>query len=136
MLWVVGNFAFVTSCFIFSIGKPFRASLISNIPFTICFIIIIALDFLWVFCPDYENKWIFKAFILANYVGDDGKKYYYYRWIIFGAAMIQMISNYVVEKFLVRKITTIFDARDAQTKVKNFETIMEHLLEQNNGTST
>lgn len=107
----------------------------------IAFIVIIALDLVWVFCPDYGHKWIFKAFLLANYVSDEtnvknpGKVYYYYRWIIFGSVVIQMVSNYIVERFLVRKITTIFDSRETQAKVKNFETIMEHLLEENYGTS-
>ena len=127
----MGNFAFLTSCFIYSIGAPFRSSLYTNIPFTICFVLIIIFDLIWLFYPDYDHVWIWDAFQLLNYDdGADGKRYYNYRWILFGVIVVQMSANYLVERFLVRWIRRVFDARDANKKKDHFESVMSLLLEQ------
>ena len=66
---------------------------------------------------------------MLNYVDDNGKKYYSYRWKLFAAVCAQVVANYILERFLVRKITKTFDERGEKKKQDQFKNVMKNLLE-------
>ena len=85
VLWKIANFQFITSVLIFNTGPPFRAHLYTNIPFTLCLIIVTALNLVFIFKTDpNKSNFVYKSFFLLDYVDPKGVEYYSFRWILFG----------------------------------------------------
>jgi len=153
VLWVICNFQFVTSVIIFNNGPPFRSPIYTNIPFTICLLVVFAFNWVWIFKADpNRDGWVWNSMFLLDYKRDDPEELSFadwhskaeiypttgeswstrYRWMLFIVVWVQMIVNYVIELFFIRKLTVKSDAKIAQKAVDDFEGIMQRLSEETN----
>ena len=109
VLFMVANFQYLITCMAFSIAKPFRKPIYTNIPFFCCVIFLFIFNILCVFLP--STNFIAKEFDLQKFIDEDGTKYYSYKfWIAFGI-LVNSILTYVAEKVIVVIFTRRSDRR-------------------------
>ena len=51
VLFMVANFQYLTTCIAFSIAKPFRKQIWTNVPFLLCIIFVMVMNTLCIFLP-------------------------------------------------------------------------------------
>ena len=116
VLFMISNFQYVVTAIAFSIAKPFRKSIHTNKPFVISIGIILLMNTYFVFAPnrnvDIQNtngeNWIVNFFLLEPFFYN-GKSFYYYRFQLFVAILINSIVTLSFEKIFIIKMTSLYD---------------------------
>ena len=122
VLFLVANFQYLFTCMSFSIAKPFRKPIWTNIPFTICVVILFVLDTLFVFLPS-DNKMSLK-FDIQPFKTKDGTTYYSYRYWIALGILLNSICTYVAELLIVNVLTKRADNNLKEKKEAAFHAQM------------
>ena len=118
VLFMIANFQYLVTCVAFSIAKPFRLPIWSNIPFTICIIVLVILGTLIVFLPD--GNFIAKIFDMLPYTESND----YRAWITVGI-LLNTILTFGTEKFIMKVVTARADQNLILKKKQRFQERME-----------
>lgn len=107
VIFMISNFQYITACLAFSVSKPFRQPVWTNVPFIICVILLVMFDTILVLAAD--NSLISKWFTLLPFETDDGTSYYDYRaWIVAGI-LLNILMTFGVERLITGVITVRAD---------------------------
>ena len=118
VLFMVANFQYLITCMAFSIAKPFRKPIWTNLPFTICVVGLFIVNTFFVFLPS-DNS-MSKLFNLLPFETEDGVEHYSYRYWIALGIVLNSIATYLAEKFIVNVITRKADQRLKDKKEAEF----------------
>lgn len=128
VLFMVANFQYLVTCIAFSIAKPFRKQIWTNIPFFACIVFLFVFNALVVFLPD-SNK-VPQAFNMLPFVDENGTSYYDYRYWVALGIVANSILTYAAEKFIVSGLTRKADAQKQLKKEAAFQSKMDFYRDQ------
>ena len=120
---MVANFQYLITCMAFSIAKPFRKPIWTNIPFFLCVIFLFIFNTLCVFLP--ASNRVSTEFDLLPYVDDDGTEHYDYKFWIAGGIILNSALTYVAEKLIIVVLTRRSDHKLKVRKDAAFHVQME-----------
>ena len=120
---MVANFQYLITCIAFSIAKPFRKPIWTNLPFFFCVIFLFIFNTLCIFLPS-DNR-VSTRFDLLPFVSDDGTEHYDYKFWIAGGIIINSVLTYVAEKLIIVVLTRRSDKRLKVRKEVAFHIQME-----------
>lgn len=118
ILFMVANFQYVVTCIAFSVAKPFRQPIWTNLPFLVCIVLLLILNTTIVFSDDASVT--SRLFNLLPFVDDDGTSHYDYRAWIFVGILLNSFLTLGVEKLITGIITVRADARKSSEKSQRF----------------
>lgn len=107
----------------FSIAKPFRKPIWTNLPFFFCVIFLFIFNTLCIFLPS-DNR-VSIRFDLLPFVSDDGTEHYDYKFWIAGGIIVNSVLTYVAEKLIIVVLTRRSDKRLKVRKEVAFHIQME-----------
>ena len=93
----------------FSVSKPFRKPIYSNLPFLFSIITITLTNCFFVVLPNKNvdpeshtngSNWLDNFFLLEPF-SKDGQSYYYYRFYLFGGIVGNSIITIIYEKWFI-----------------------------------
>ena len=90
------------TCIAFSIAKPFRKKIHTNIPYIIALTCLVVFDILLLWLPDNSMS---QFFGVLPFEDDDGNKYYGYKGWMTLAIILNSAMTYGAEKIIVEKVT-------------------------------
>ena len=107
---MVANFQYLVTCMAFSIAKPFRKSIYTNIPFFFCVIFLFIFNTLCIYLP--SKNVVPTEFDLLPFESQDGatSNYSYRYWVGLGI-LVNSILTYGAEKLIVNILTRKYDAK-------------------------
>jgi hypothetical protein len=130
----------------FSVAKPFRKPIWTNLPFLISIIFIIYMNTVFLFSPnpgtppcDFNDSgveiclntpgrnFLVNFFIIEPFYYE-GKSYYNYRFFIFGGVVLNIIVTLAFEKLFIAKLTKNCDRRGRVKIQTDFSTLMEKAI--------
>ena len=103
VIFMVANFQYLITCMAFSIAKPFRKQIWTNIPFFLCVCFLFIFNTLCIFLP--SSNIVAEEFDLQPFVTKDGTKYYGYKFWISLGILLNSILTYLAEKLIVGTLT-------------------------------
>ena len=107
----------------FSIAKPFRKPIWTNIPFLVCVVIIFLFNIACIFLP--ASSKFSQLFELQPFTTKDGTSYYSYKfWIALGI-LFNSLLTYGAEKMIVNLVTRKVDASKKHKKEIAFHSLMQ-----------
>jgi len=124
VLFMIANFQYLITCMSFSIAKPFRKPIWTNLPFFVCVILLFVFNGLCIFLP--SDNTIYKYFNLEPFATDVQSYYSYRFWIALGV-VINAALTYAAEKFILNVVTVKADKRKKDKKEKAFHEMMTYL---------
>ena len=107
----------------FSIAKPFRKPIWTNLPFFLCVIFLFIFNTLCVFFP--ASNRVSTEFDLLPFKDDDGTEHYDYKFWIAGGIIINSVMTYVAEKLIIVVMTRRSDHKLKVRKQVAFHVQME-----------
>ena len=128
ILFMIANFQYLITCMAFSIAKPFRKPIWTNIPFTIFVIVLFLVNALFVFMPSSSK--LSDMFNLLTFETPDGTEHYSYRYLIAIGILANAVITYAAEKFIINVVTVKADKRLKDKKEDAFEAQMDHFKAQ------
>merc|ERR1719350_1807616 len=92
----------------FSIAKPFRKAIWTNVPFSVCVVFLLVFNALCIFLPAHNR--VSTRFDLLPFTTEEDSYYSYKYWIAAGIILNSLLT-YVAEKLIVNVFTKRSDAR-------------------------
>ena len=134
VLFQISVFQYVVTAIAFSIAKPFRKPIYTNLPYLLSVIFIIAVNFAFLFLPNYNTNahnidgsdWLINFFLLEPYT-KDGVSFYGYRFWILAGIVVNSVMTLVFEKLLVSQVTKHCDDQAKTKRDQEFSTKMRSL---------
>lgn len=123
VLFMVANFQYLATCIAFSVAKPFRKPIWSNIPFTVCTICLNILGSLCVLLPN--GNVLAQTFELLPYQKPEESSEFNYRVSIMTGIIVNSLMTITVERLITGYITAYVDKRKELRKNKEFHEKME-----------
>jgi magnesium-transporting ATPase (P-type) len=116
VLFQISVFQYVMTAIAFSIAKPFRKPIYSNLPYLLSLIFIFGVNLAFVFVPNHDtdsqntegSSWLNNYFLMEPYT-KDGVSYYGYRFWILAGVVINSVMTIVFEKLFVTRVTKHYD---------------------------
>lgn len=135
MLFIVSIWQYLITVIAFSVSKPFRKPIYSNIPFTISIIMMVIANFVFLFspnpgvpacenidgvlvCPNWPGQNWFINFFMIEPFSYDGTSYYKYRVFLLGVIIVNSAVTLLYEKWIMRRLTEEREAKAKQIKAK------------------
>ena len=107
----------------FSVAKPFRKPIYSNMPFFFCVLFIFVFNTCVVFLPSSSS--VSSLFDLQPFVTEGGKEYYRYRfWVALGIALNSVLTI-LAEQLIVKFVTRAADSNKQLRKEAAFHAAMD-----------
>lgn len=128
VLFMVANYQYLITCIAFSIAKPFRKQIWTNIPFFACIIFLFIFNGLVIFLPN-SNK-VPHAFNMLPFTTADGTSYYGYRYWITIGIVANMLLTYAAEMLIVSTLTRKADLQKQLKKEAAFHYKMQDYKDQ------
>lgn len=108
VLFLVSIFQYVMTAIAFSVAKPFRKPITSNIPFTLSIVFILSINFCFLFLPNHNvdaqntqgSNWLANFFLLEPFTYE-GVSYYTYRLYLFLGIVVNSVITLVFEKWVI-----------------------------------
>lgn len=127
VLFYIANFQYLMTCLSFSIAKPFRRQVWTNLPFFISIISIFIFDSIDLMLPG--NTPVITIFSCLPFATTSGVTYYSYRYLIAVGILLNSIITYAAEKIIVSKVTRRYDRSKEAKKYAEFDELMDSLQE-------
>lgn len=114
-VFFLSTFQYLVICMVFSISKPFRQPLYTNLWFTISLIVLVAFSLFITLC---EDDWVISWFGLEAGITE------MYRLIILVAVTVNAIMSYLFERIVVWYVSQWWKLRkDRKKAIKQHEEI-------------
>lgn len=131
VLFLVSIFQYVVTAIAFSVAKPFRKPIYTNIPFLLSIILITAVNVCFVFLPnpgvDDQNtqgsNWLDNFFLIEPFT-KDGESFYTYRFYLALGIVVNSVTTLLWEKCFIVWLTQMFDQKTKEKKDKKFLDLM------------
>ena len=128
---MISIFQYVVTAIAFSVSKPFRKPIYSNIPFLFSILAILTINCCFVFLPNPNTNeqntdggnWLDNFFLIEPFY-KDGVSYYSYRYYIAIGIVINSVTTLLWEKWFIVRLTAMFDEKQKLEKDKAFEAKM------------
>lgn len=113
------------TCLSFSIAKPFRRQIWTNMPFFISVLCLFTFNSVDLFVPGDTPG--FAIFSCLPFKSKSGETYYDYRYLIAVGIVLNSVITYASEKIIVSKVTQRFDRAKETKKYADFDELMDGL---------
>ena len=135
VLFIVSIWQYLITVIAFSVSKPFRKPIYSNIPFLFSIIMMVIANFVFLFapnpgtppcenidgvlmCPNWPGQNWFINFFMIEPFSYDGASFYKYRMFLLGVIVVNSAVTLLYEKWIMRRLTKGREAKAQEIKAR------------------